>query len=158
MKKIILTQGKFALVDDEDFEWINQWKWTVRNGYPSRTIYLGGGRKNQTSEYIYMHRIVNNTPKNSYTDHINRNKLDNRKCNLRTVTNQQNCCNRELQDNNTSGFRGVTWNNQRSKWMAQIKANSKYYYLGLFIDKIDAAKAYDKAAIKFFGNFSNPNL
>lgn len=158
MKKIALTKGGFALVDDTDFEFLSQWKWTVRNGYSARTVYLGGGRKNQKSKHIYMHSLLNETPNGMETDHINRNKLDNRRENLRTTTRQQNSCNRVLQDNNTSGFRGVSWNRQRNKWMSQIKAFRKNYYLGLYSNKNDAARAYDKAALNLFGEFSKLNI
>jgi len=158
MKKIPLTKGKFAFVDDEDFESLNKWKWAYSSlGYAKRTEYLGGGRKNQKSRGFYMHRVILKTPKGFETDHINRNGIDNRKCNLRIVTRQQNGCNRALQPNNTSGYRGVTWHKDRKKWMAQIKAKRKHYYLGLFNNKKDAARAYNSAAIRHFGKFAEIN-
>lgn len=158
MKRIKLTQNKNALVDDEDFDFLSQWKWTLRNGYAARSIYLGGGRKNQKSKSIYMHRLVRKVPSTLEVDHINGNKLDNRKVNLRKVTSSQNKCNRPLQRNNSSGLRGVIWNKQRGKWMAQIKSKNQYHYLGLFTEKKDAALAYNKKAVEFFGNFARPNL
>lgn len=127
MKKIKLTQNKYALVDNEEFEYLNQWKWHYHNlGYAVR----GRG--------IYMHKVINNTPKGFETDHINRNKLDNRKQNLRTVTQTQNRYNIGLQKNNTSGYKGVLWNKDRNNWMAYIYKNTKRIYLGSFSNINDA--------------------
>jgi len=85
MQKIELTKGQFTLVDDEDFNYLNQWKWHISTkGYALRCIWIGSGHKNRKGINIYMHGEVNKTPKGYQTDHINRNKLDNRKSNLRT--------------------------------------------------------------------------
>jgi hypothetical protein len=133
MQKIKLTQGKFALVDDEDFEYLNQWKWYYSNNRKS-------GYAKRASDKMYMHKLINNTPKGFETDHINHNELDNRQKNLRTVTNSQNQFNRIRQVNNTSGFKGVTWHKRLNKWMAQIVINKHNYFLGYFINKDDANK------------------
>ncbi len=105
MKKIPLTQGKFALVDDEDFEYLNQWKWKFLSGYAARKK----GKKT-----IYMHRLVNNTLDNKSTDHINMNKSDNRKENLRSSTSSQNKFNRDSMGG-SSKYKGVSWNKKREK-------------------------------------------
>jgi hypothetical protein len=151
MKKIKLTQGKFALVDDEDFEWLNRWKWHLNGqGYACRTVYvIGSGRKNQKCNRIRMHRLINNTPESFQTDHINRNRIDNRKINLRTVTDQENKFNLSLKINNTSGYRGVTWDKQTNKWMAQIAASGKNHKLGRFINIKDAIIARKKGEEKY---------
>jgi len=109
VKKIKLTQGRYALVDDEDFNWLNQWKWCFdrSNGYAHRNQWVNG--KNRK---IYMHRIILGNPRGILikveTDHKNRNKLDNRRKNLRVVTRSENVLNKGLQSNNTSGIPGVT--------------------------------------------------
>src|SRR3990167_164487 len=111
MKKIKLTQNKYALVDDEDFKELNQSKWLCdSSGYAGRDV---GGRKNK--KRILMHRLLNNTPKGFHTDHINRDKLDNRKENLRTTTCSQNILNSKLSKKNTSGHKGVEW--YKNRWV-----------------------------------------
>ena len=135
MKKIRLTQGKFALVDDDDFDWLNQWKWQfTKNGYAGTDF---GGRKNKKK--ILMHRLINETPDSFVTDHVNRNKLDNRRNNLRTVTQRQNTLNSNLSKNNTSGHNGVDW--YKNRWVARIKFNYKNIYLGRFEKLEDAIAA-----------------
>lgn len=137
MRKIKLPQGKFALVDNEDFEWLNQWKWNLNNkGYASRNIRAKGGYKR-----IYMHRLVNKTPHGFFTDHINRNKLDNRKVNLRTVSHNQNQHNLNIFVTNTSGFPGVSWNKAMKKWESYIWNKNKKIRLGFFKD---IEQAYEK--------------
>lgn len=141
MKKIDISTPKypntFTLVDDKDFEWLNQWKWrTHSKGYAVR---MAGGRKN--AHLIYMHRLINNTPNGFETDHINQNKLDNRRSNLRSVTRTQNKLNTGLWKANTSGHKGVTWNNQVNKWQAQIGLNNKNIVLGYFKNIKDASEA-----------------
>lgn len=135
MDKIKLTQGKFAIVDSEDFEYLNQWKWHYAHGY-ARTSEL---RKS------YMHRLVNKTPKGFLTDHINRNKLDNRKCNLRTGNKGLNSINRGLQSNNTSGYKGVSWAKNVKKWETYIWINGVKKLLGYFELKSEAVMVRRKA-------------
>lgn len=145
MKKIKLTQGKFAIVDDDMFEYINQWKWWYNAGYAVRVKYLGGGRKHAKYIRIHMHRLINNTPKDVSTDHINRNKLDNRKSNLRNVDNQKNHFNRGLQKNNTSGVKGVVWDKESNKWLAQIQLDYRNHTLGRYSLINDAIIARQEA-------------
>ena len=125
MKLTKLTKGKFAMVDNEDFEYVNQWKWKYhKDGYAVRTF---TGNKN-----IYMHRVINKTPKGLFTDRINRNKLDNRRSNLRDTTNSKNLMNTGIWKHNTSGIKGVEWNKQKRKWNAKIQVNKKKIHLGFF--------------------------
>lgn len=127
MKLIQLTQGKSAIVDDADFEWLNQWKWRYTHGYARRAHYVDSRRVGD----IHMHRLVNNTPDGGFdTDHINRNKLDNRRSNLRTATRSQNNFNTPAPMNNTSGVKGVWWSKQWKRWYAQIRVNGKTHSLG----------------------------
>lgn len=140
MKRIKLTKGKFAIVDNKNFDYLNQFKWQFVGGYAVRTIYNNGVQKP-----IFMHRLINKTPLGMDTDHTNRNKLDNRERNLRTVTNRINQLNRGLSKNNTSGYKGVYWRKERKKWRAQIGIDNKYIYLGHFSDLSNAILARKNA-------------
>src|SRR3990167_455177 len=135
MKQIKLTKGKFALVDDDMFEYLNQFRWKFDKsvGYACRTLYPKGKE--------YMHRIINNTPKGKQTDHINRNKLDNRKENLREATPILNLRNTGLRNTNKSGYKGIWFWKERNKWQAYIRADYKQIHLGLFKDIKDAIEA-----------------
>lgn len=156
-KEISLTQSKVALVDAEDCEWLNQWKWcaNLQHGifYATRHIYKNGKRKS-----IYMHREIIKLLDNMFIDHINRNGLDNRKSNLRICNKSQNAMNRERQINNKSGYKGVCWGKQCKKWRAYININKKPTSIGLFKTKEDAALAYNETAIKYHGRFAKLNL
>ena len=152
-KSITLTQGKSVLVDDEDFEKLNQHKWYYHQGYAFRKA---GPRIFQVS--IFMHREIMQTPDGMETDHINGDSLDNRRENLRICTHAENLRNRKMNSGNKSGYKGVYWFSQRGKWRAAITLNGKNVHLGLFTDPADAAKAYDKAAQEHFGEFARTNL
>jgi hypothetical protein len=99
-----------------------------------------------------MHRVILNAPKGLMVDHINHDTLDNRKENLRIVTNQQNTFNQKLK-NHSSKYKGVTWNSNSEKWCARIRHN-KPIYLGLFKDEKEAGMAYNEGAKKYFGEFA----
>jgi len=139
MGKIKLTHGKIAIVDKDNFEWLNQWKWFCdRRGYAVRD---SGGRKNK--KRILMHRLINKTTDGLSTDHINRDKLDNRKSNLRSVNQSKNCFNTGLSKNNTSGYKGVQW--YKNRWVARIKINYEDIYLGRFVNLENAILARKEA-------------
>lgn len=123
MKKIPLTQGKFAIVDDADFEWLNQFSWHYHN--------LGYAR----GANGFMHRLINNTPVGLETDHMNQDKLDNRRSNLRSVTASVNQSNKPISRNNTSGVQGVKWDKTRSLWKVSFRRNHQTYNVGNFKDK-----------------------
>lgn len=128
--KIPLTQGKFALVSKDDYERLSAFKWHVDNkGYARRNIIVGGRRW-----YEYIHQVVNKTPKGFDTDHINRDKLDNRPSNLRTVTRSQNQHNRGKLASNKSGYKGVSYspNTTNRVWRAQVMLMKKVTYLGMY--------------------------
>ncbi len=90
MKKITLPQGIFAIVDDGDFEWLNQWRWSLASGYARRCTRKTEGHR----RWVLMHRVINKTPHGMETDHINGDRLDNQKSNLRTVDKSKNGMNR----------------------------------------------------------------
>lgn len=149
MKKIPLTRGMFALVDDEDYEFLSQWKWFCdSNNYAARGC----------KERILMHRLINKTPEGLDTDHINGNRLDNRRSNLRSAHRWQNAVNRPRQSNNTSGFKGVSLHKRNGKWQAWVIQNKIQYHLGYFQTKYDAAAAVDREALKRTGEFARLNL
>jgi len=104
-----------------------------------------------------MFRIIVNPFKDKQIDHINHNTLDNRKENLRIVTGSQNGMNQKLHKNNTSGYKGVHWFIYSKRWMAYIRLNSRKIHLGYFNSKIEAAYAYNYAALKYFGKFAKLN-
>jgi len=128
MKKIKLTKGKFALVDDKDFDWLNQWKWYFNSGYAVRGC----------PERILMHRVILDTPEDMVSDHINRNKLDNRRSNLRVATKSLNNFNTKVRSDNKSGIKGIYWSKEHSKWRPSISKEGKRIYFGLFSELKDA--------------------
>lgn len=153
MKYIELTQGFKAMVDDEDFERVNAYKWCYNQGYATRSERINGKQK-----AILMHRFIMNTPDDMDTDHEDLKPLNNQKYNLRICTRRQNQGNIGLRKDNTTGYKGVCWNKVVKKWQAYIYHNKKYKNLGYFVNIEDAARAYDKAAIIHFGEFATLNF
>jgi hypothetical protein len=155
MKEIKLTKGFVALVDDEDFEYLNQFNWcfNIKDGAVAHTPKSGHNGK-----IMKMYKIIMNAPKKMEVDHINGDKLDNRKENLRVCTHSENMKNiKILRSNNTSGFKGV--HKHRNKYVVNISNGSgKSEYVGIFQNKIDAAHVYDTEAIKRFGKFACLNF
>lgn len=162
MDRIKLTKGESAIVDADDFNMLSRWKWHYTNGYARTSISLGYFNKKQKKLHILMHRLIMNCPSNMEVDHINHNPLDNRKQNLRIVSRKQNGANRKLNINNTSGFKGVCWDekctNKNKKWVARIHTNGKIINLGRYLTKKDAAIAYNDAAKKYFNEFASLNI
>ena len=157
MKTIPLTQGKVAIVDNEDWEKLLQCKWYVIEGktkwYAMRRSSDNGKRRT-----IYMHREILKPPSRMDTDHINGDGLDNRRSNLRIATRAQNKQNARSQRGSTSKYKGVCWNRNATKWQAQICVDIKHIYLGLFDNEEEAARAYDKRARELFREFALTNF
>ena len=151
-KKIKLTQGKFALVDDSDYKWLNQFKWQARknrrNWYAHRNTPKINGKKTK----VNMHReILGLEPfDGKEVDHINRNGLDNRRSNLRIANQTINQRNQRKHTNNTSGFTGVHWYKRLNKWRANIHVNHKTINLGVYSNLLDAVRARKQAEIKYW--------
>lgn len=139
----------YALVDDQHYSDLIQYIWTLNNGYVQRSI----GHKN-----VFMHndiwRRLESRP-HIKLDHIDRNPLNNQLNNFRLATDPQNSMNRGLVANSTSGFKGVSLRNK--KYRANIKANGRHMHLGYFDTALEAAKVYDIAAVKYFGEFAVTN-
>lgn len=148
MKKIKLTQGKYALVDDDNYEELSKYNWQYnKGGYAiAHDIY-------DMQKSVYMHRVINKTPNGFHTDHINQNKLDNRKENLRTATVHQNLFNTKLFSHNTSGYRGLYWYERYKKWEVYITIHGKRIYLKRFKNLQDAIKARKDAELKYCESF-----
>jgi hypothetical protein len=150
VRLIPLTQGKYALVDEEDYENIFSLKWHAQKGiltYYAIHSLNGGGS-------VQLHRIILGLSKGDgkTVDHKNRNGLDCRKINLRTVNRSLNRYNYKNNISSNSGYRGVKWHGGRSKrWRAYISKDKKRIFLGLFLSNKDAALAYDDAAIELYG-------
>lgn len=152
MKNIKLNTGQIAIVDDEDFEWLNKCKWYFgSHKYAGRGKYL----KRMHVDIMKKHNLYKNGLE---VDHINRNGLDNRKCNLRMCTNAQNSANSAIRKHNTSGYKGVSWSKWNKKWGCSIGFNYKHLHIGYFRDKIEAALAYNKKAKELFGEFAYQNI
>ena len=144
MKRIVLTQGKYALVDDEDFERLNQWKWRIKNGiysfYARRHSPMLNGKRHEIKMH---HEIIGFPPKGLETDHENGSGLDNQRHNLRHVTTRQNQQNQK--NRKTSRYPGVSWYKQTKKWKAQIQINGLVKSIGYFRNEFDAFLAYKQA-------------
>lgn len=166
-KKIPLTKGKFAIVDNEDFKKISQHKWHLSTqGYAFRCFRENGKMKN-----ILMHRLINKTQKGKLTDHIDGDKLNNRRNNLRSCTNFENMRNRRMHKNCKSGIKGVSLTKIKSKgkiylyWVAvvdtyvngKIKRLAQKYFPYTEEGKLQAAKHYNEQAKIHFGEFARGN-
>lgn len=158
MPKVPLAQGQVAIVDDEDFERVSAFEWEARWHPGTRTFYavrkVWVGRK--VVQTVALHRWILNAPEGVLVDHRDGNTLDCRKANLRTATHAQNSRNSAQHRDNTSGFKGVSKSGK--KWAAYITVNRKPQYLGRFDKPVDAARAYDQAARKHFGEFARLNF
>lgn len=160
MKEILLSKfgknrGKYvALVDDEDYEWLNQFNWHAHamgnRVYAERQV---EGEKRKVGQFMHWdimgHKMI---------DHIFGNGLDNQRANLRPCNKSQNMMNSNKVIHKTSKYKGVYWHKEHNKWVAHISDNGKQKTLGDFMDEIEAAKAYDKKAVEMFGEFARPNF
>jgi hypothetical protein len=153
-KEIPLSKGKIALVDDEDYEWLNQWKWYYHKGYAARESSLKDGPR----KTIWMHRLILGVQKDEYCDHRNRNTLDNHRSNLRVASKLQNNTNRGPLAHSQNGYKGVKLDKRISKWYARIRKNGQSTSVGYFNTAIEAAYAYDKLAMEHFGEFAYLNF
>ena len=160
MKRIQLTQGKVALVDDIDFDRLNKHKWYAMKSsgqtfYAARSIRVS--KEKQAT--VFMHReVLGLNQGDPECDHKNHSELDNRRDNLRRCTPLQNRQNQRPHRNGSSAFKGVCWNKKREKWQVQIRREGHKKHLGYFDNEIEAAVAYDIAAVRYFGEFASINF
>lgn len=155
-KKIALTQGRYTIIDSIDFEWLNQYRWQVdSDGYAVRRMLKGEGHRNGK---IRMPRFIVNPPKGMVVDHINGNKLDNRRENLRVCTQAENARNRKVTKRNKCGYKGIYWVERDKRWKGYIHVKGKGLHLGYFKTLLEGAQAYDQAALKYFKEFAHLNF
>ena len=158
MKKIPLTQGKFALVDDEDYNAVvSKGRWSAQKVSGGRNYYA------QRQGGLMMHRLIMDAPKDMVVDHINGDGLDNRRENLRLATRQQNAIN----TNHGWGkakYVGVSWDERMGKWKTQVHLRDPNtgrivpHHLGYFDSEIEAARAHDRKRRELFRDFAKPNV
>lgn len=157
---IPLTQGKVSVIDFEDFSRVRGFNWHAHRTkglwYARRGVW-NALRKNNDSEYL--HNRIFSPPAGQFVDHKNNNGLDNRRENLRECSKAQNAqAVRRKSPGKSSKFRGVAWHKQRERWRASVEFGGRHIFLGLFDFEEDAAKAYDAAALKHFGEFAHLNF
>jgi hypothetical protein len=162
VKTVPLTQGYVALVDDDDFEWVSQFKWRALVDRRRNKVYAvrktHGPHSSRKS--LYMHReILGVTDPQVKVDHRNGDSLDNRRSNLRKCVNGENNANSvKRPDGRSSKYKGVCWHKRYGMFQASIRVHGKTKYLGMFTDEVQAAQVYDAAARAYFGEFAQFNF
>lgn len=153
-KEIELTQGKVALVDDGDYEWLLAWKWHAHWSVDRWYARTGTGGKKQ-----YMHRLIIGATASKDVDHKDNNGLNNCRDNIKVATHKQNIRRQKMASSNSSGYKGVCHSKNKYRvWRAYIVVDGKHICLGGHFTKEDAAMAYDIAAIKYYGEYAMLNF
>jgi hypothetical protein len=146
--------GKYVLVDDEDYESLNKYKWfSDKHGYASR-----GVSQNGKPQRILMHRVILETPKGLVTDHINGNRLDNRRSNLRIATQTENTYNSKPKSGSSVPYKGVCWDKMRGMWQVRVMIGGKVQFHEYVDNAKYAGRLYDFYARKIFGEYAYLNF
>lgn len=148
---IFLTKNKYTILDWDDFFLLSHYLWQYSTGRAVRATWVDG-----KSRCAWMHREILNAPPDMEVDHVNGNKLDNRRRNLRLATHAENGWNRTPYKGGK--YKGVHFDRRRGTWGAEIQKNKKRTWLGVFPTEEDAARAYDAAAKEMHGDFANLNF
>jgi hypothetical protein len=153
--EIALPSGDVTVVDEADLPIVTGYRWRAYRRAGDRTVYVRAeirhGRRTRT---VPLHRFLLNAPPRLLVDHRDHDGLNNTRSNLRLCTFSQNAANMVLLNQNTSGYKGVTYHRQIGKWQAAIKVQGRNHYLGVYADPLQAAAAYDRAAVEAFGEFA----
>jgi hypothetical protein len=149
VRLIPLGDGFYAYVDAADYEWLSQWQWHLHSGYAAR---------HEKRKWIFMHRQIVKPPKGKIVDHMDGNKTNNCRCNIRPCSHRENQRNRCKERGSASRFKGVFYDRRRNKWYAKCRYEGEYYGLGYFDLETDAARAYDRAAVQWYGEFARLNF
>lgn len=151
-KHLPLSKGRYALVDDSDFDTLAQYAWHITGaGYAAGFVRVNGTRLR-----VYLHRYLLDAQPGQIVDHIDGDPLNNTRANLRLVTRAQNQWNRKAQLN-ASGYKGVSWHRLNQKYYARIQVHNRRHFLGYFETAEEAAEAYDAAAQQLYGEHARDN-
>jgi hypothetical protein len=156
-RAIPLTQGKHAIVDEADYEWLMQWQWFGMKRRYGWYAYRKESMPDGTRRIVAMHRAILDVPNQLHVDHRDLDGLNNTRANLRPATPTENVRNRRTPKNNSSGYKGVDFHKASNKWRARINVDSKCIELGFFGSPEEAAAAYNQAATERHGEFARLN-
>lgn len=159
-RRIRMAQPRYAKVDPADYKRLRKYEWFAMKGIYTFYIYrcVPGG-KVKKRKLISLHKEIIKAPAGMVIDHINHDGMDNRSANLRTATYSQNVCHRKKHsDSKFSKYKGVYRKKKNHKWEVRISFEKKQIHIGCFRNEIDAAKAYDEAAMKYHGQFACLNF
>ena len=161
-KRIPLTKGEFTIIDDADFDLVSKWKWFLVSSKIDRSALKYAGRNEHNGgkkSTILLHRVLTGVKPGLVVDHIDGDGLNNQRGNLRICTHQQNISNSKKRKNGvSSGYIGVHHHSQNPCFVSQIRSGPKTIHLGCFKNAIDAAKAYDSAALRLRGKYARLNF